>query len=94
MVRIQKKLREILANEQQGARHTELVDLAEKVGASVLQHRGGAKGYGPAAESELVARIQEVRRTNSTVRASCAAIVSAIIALLSAIAAWCAVISK
>lgn len=94
MLGIQKRLREILAIENQGKRHNKLLDLAKELGVSILQYKGGAKGYGPADETELVARIQEVRRTNSTVLASVAAIVSAIIALLSAIAAWWAVISK
>ncbi len=91
MIRIQKRLCEILAIEEQSERHNKLVALAKKVGVSVLQYKGGAKGYRPADETELVARIQEVRRTNSAVHASLAAIVSAVIALLSAIAAWIAV---
>lgn len=94
MVRIQERLRKILANENQGTRHEDLVALAKKVGASILQYKGGANGYRPADETELVARIQEVRRTNCIVITSIAAVVSAITALLSAIAAWSVFVCK
>jgi hypothetical protein len=94
MVRIQKRLREILVNENQGTRHENLVALAKKVGVSILQYKGGANGYGPADETELVARIREVGRTNCIVITSVAAVVSAITALLSAIAAWTVFVCK
>lgn len=94
MICIQNRLRKILTIKEQGVRHKELEVLAKQVGASVLHYKGGAKGYRPADETELIDRIQEVRRTNITVLASIVAIVSAIIALLSAIAAWWPVISK
>jgi len=94
MILIQRKLSEILQIEEQGRRNRELVALATEVGVSARHHKGGVKGYEPADETELVARIQEVRRTNSTVRASFAAILPAAIALLSAVAAWLAVMCR
>lgn len=94
VIRIEKRLRKIMANENQGMRHKDLVALAQKVGVSILQYKGGANGYGDADETELVARIREVARTNSVVITSVAAVVSAIIALLSAIAAWSVLVCK
>jgi len=94
MVRIQKRLRKILTNENQGTRQEKLVALAKEVGVSILQYKGGANGYETADETELVARIREVARTNCIVVTSVAAVVSAIIALLSAIAAWSVLICK
>jgi len=94
MIKIQKRLRKILANENQGTRHKDLVVLAKEVGVSILQYKGGANGYGPADETELVARIREVARTNSVVITSVAAVVSAIIALQSATVAWLVLICK
>lgn len=78
----------------QGERHNALVTLAQEIGASVLEHKGGARGYGPADESLLVARIRDAIRTDALLCASLAAGVSAITALVSAIAAWWAVISR
>ena len=88
---IGKKLKQIMNIEDQGKRHRKLEILAKKVGASILQYRGNGRGYVTADETELVARIREVERTNNTKCASIAAVAAAIIALFSAIAAWLAV---
>lgn len=89
-----KKLKKALAIGNQGERHKALVILAQEIGVSVLQHKGGAKGYGPADEGRLVARIRDAIRTDTLLCTALAAVVSAITALLSAIAAWWAVISR
>lgn len=94
MIRIQKRLREIMRIESQGKRHNNLVDLAKEIGVSILQYKGGANGYGPADETELIIRIRDACKTNYIMIASISAIVSAITALLSAIAAWWLVIFK
>lgn len=48
-----KKLKKALAIENQGERHKALTTLAQEIGVSVLQHKGGAKGYGSADEAQL-----------------------------------------
>lgn len=89
-----KKLKKALAIEEQGKRHKALTTLAQEIGVSVLLHKGGARGYGPADESQLVDRIRDAIRTDTALCIALAAVVSAITALLSAIAAWCAIISR
>jgi hypothetical protein len=89
-----KRLKNALASENQGERHKALNTLAKEVSVSVLLYRGGAEGYRPADESELVDRIRDAIRTDTLLCAALAAVVSAITALLSAIAAWWAVISR
>ena len=89
-----KKLKKALAIKDQGKRHKELTTLAQEIGVSVLQYRGGAGGYGPADETQLVDRIRDAIRTDTALFTALAVVVSAITALLSAIAAWWAVISR
>mgnify|MGYP001585542621 CR=1 FL=1 len=88
------KLKEALAIPDQGERHKALTALAKEMGVSVLLYRGGAEGYRPADEPELVDRIRDAIRTDTLLCAAVAAVVSAITALLSAIAAWWAVIPR
>jgi len=90
-----KKIRKILLIQKEDEKSGQLKKLAQKVGASLSYYHPGIPGLPPNAEppeAELVARIQDARRTNSIVHSSIAAIVSAVIALLSAIAAWLAVV--
>ncbi len=89
-----RRLKKALATQNQGERHKALTALAEEIGVSVLLYRGGARSYGPADEPELVDRIRDAIRTDTLLCAALAAGVSAITALLSAIAAWWAVISR
>lgn len=89
-----KRLKKALSIENQGERHKALITLAQDIGVSVLRHKGGTQGYGPVDEARLVARIRDAIRTDTLLYATLAAIVSAITALLSAIAAWYAVISN
>ena len=89
-----KKLKEALRIGNQGERHGALTKLARDIGVSVLCHKGGARGYAPADEARMVARIRDAIRTDTAVYVALVAVISAIIALLSAIAAWCAILSK
>lgn len=89
-----KRLRRALAIKDQGQRHVALTTLAQEIGASVLHYRGGARGYRPADEAEVVSRIRDAMRTDAVLYAAALAAVSAIAALLSAVAAWCAVMSR
>ena len=89
-----KKLKKALAIANQGERHKSLTTLAQEIGVSVLLYKGGAGGYGPADETQLVERIRDAIRTDTALCTALVAIISAITALLSAIAAWWAVISR
>ena len=88
------RLKKALAIPDQGKRHEALNTLAKEMGVSALRYKGGAGGYGPADEPELVDRIRDAIRTDTLLCAGVAAAVSAITALLSAIAAWWAIISR
>jgi hypothetical protein len=92
MVFIAKKLKEIMSIDNKEERQKQLKELARKVGAGTTYYAPGIPSDAHPPEAELVARIQDARRTNSIVHSSIAAIVSAVIALLSAIAAWLAVV--
>jgi len=92
MVFIAKKLKEITSIDDKKERQRQLEELAQKVGASTNYYASGIPSDAHPPEEELVTRIQDARRTNSIVHSSIAAIVSAVIALLSAIAAWLAVV--
>ena len=89
-----KMLKNAMASENQGERHKVLTTLAKEMGVSALRYKGGAGGYGPADEPELVDRIRDAIRTDTLLCAGVAAAVSAITALLSAIAAWWAIMSR
>ena len=89
-----KKLKKALSITDQSKRHEALTTLARDIGVSILRYKGKGRGYEPADESLLVDRIRDAIRTDTAVCVALAVVVSAIIALLSAIAAWCAVISR
>jgi hypothetical protein len=89
-----KGLKKALSIEEQGKRHVALAALAKKIGVSTLHYRGGAKGYRPADEAELVARVRDAMRTDAALYAAVLASLSAMGALFSALAAWCAVVSR
>ena len=88
---IDKKLKRMSSTENSSNRHGELTKLAKEIGACTQTPKGNGCGYRPATEDELHDRIRDVIRTNSAHRSSIVAVVAAVIALLSMIAAWCAV---
>lgn len=89
-----KRLKKALAIKEQSKRYEALTKLAGDIGVSILRHKGGARGYAPADEARLVTRIREAIRTDAALRVAWVAVISTIIALLSAIAAWWVAISR
>jgi hypothetical protein len=94
MAFIQKEMKKILSNQNlnNDEKEKQLTELAKKVGANGLYYVGGQ--YLPCYGDLLVDRINDALRTKSAVLGSIASIVSAVTALVSAIAAWRPVISR
>jgi hypothetical protein len=93
----QKKLIEAKAIKDKGQRNIALIEIIESVGAS------GCGGDKPWAERDAqnIASIQQALQTATSInmaktasRNMWAAIIATVIALISALAAWCAVLSR
>ena len=84
-----------LKDGQETTRITSIQRFAEAIGVcTITPNQESGKGMRKCTEDELISRVYDVIRTRAMVRGQWVSIVSAAIALLSAIAAWVAACSR
>ena len=93
MINLQRRLKKILDQTQPGSlgRTQQLEKLAQEIGCTIA---GAKDTFGILNEAEVIRRIQEACRSIRENRLWWIALISAIASLLSAFAAWSAVLSR
>lgn len=87
---IQRQIQKIMAKKEKAEREIALRELAQKLGCSLSSTYGGDGGKH--LEDEIIRRIQEAARSIREARLWWIAAISATASVISAIAAWCAVV--